>query len=507
MVVGAIGLLDRRPGRPVDGPPGCGGGHGRGSLRHGRRGAGAHPGGPRPTVAHGPTGTAASLTAGDLAELTAAASWTSTASTPTSASSPRRASAVRSTATPAIDLGPLEAARQAVRGRRGRPRRRWGATPAARARDLDFLRFQLDELEAAGIQGPDEDELLAAEEELLADADAHRAAAAVGRGAPRHRRRRPRPDRAGPGRPRRPAAVRRRCATASSGSPPSSRTSPTTCAPQRSRSSPIRPGSRSCRRAAAPLGRAAPEVRQWPACTAGRGARGLRATARPTELAALECHRRAGGRRGGGPPGGPRGGGEGGGGGGEAPPEGGPRAGGRGAGGPRRARAARVPRWRSRWVPIDPGDDVRFLLALNPGLPAAPLAKAASGGELARTMLALRLVVGARVPDPGVRRGRCRRRRHGRTGRRVAPWPRWPSDKQVLVVTHLPQVAAFADAQVGDRQAGRRSHHGGARRGARSDGDPGAGARPDAVGPRRRASRARSTPRSCSPPPPQERGR
>ena len=46
----------------------------------------------------------------------------------------------------------------------------------------------------------------------------------------------------------------------------------------------------------------------------------------------------------------------------------------------------------------DPADDVAFLLALNPGLPAAPLAKAASGGELARTMLALRLVVGAQVP-------------------------------------------------------------------------------------------------------------
>ena len=51
----------------------------------------------------------------------------------------------------------------------------------------------------------------------------------------------------------------------------------------------------------------------------------------------------------------------------------------------------------------DPGDDVSFLLALNPGLPAAELAKAASGGELARTMLALRLVVGAQVPDPRVR--------------------------------------------------------------------------------------------------------
>ena len=95
----------------------------------------------------------------------------------------------------------------------------------------------------------------------------------------------------------------------------------------------------------------------------------------------------------------------------------------------------------------DPGDDVAFLLALNPGMPAAPLAKAASGGELARTMLALRLVVGARVPtlvfdevDAGV--GGAAARAVGRALAALA------ADKQVLVVTHLPQVAAFADAQV-----------------------------------------------------------
>ena len=95
----------------------------------------------------------------------------------------------------------------------------------------------------------------------------------------------------------------------------------------------------------------------------------------------------------------------------------------------------------------DPGDEVAFLLALNPGLPAAPLAKAASGGELARTMLALRLIVGARVPtlvfdevDAGV--GGTAARAVGRALAALA------DAKQVLVVTHLPQVAAFADAQI-----------------------------------------------------------
>src|SRR4029079_10944436 len=43
-------------------------------------------------------------------------------------------------------------------------------------------------------------------------------------------------------------------------------------------------------------------------------------------------------------------------------------------------------------------DDVTFLLAPNPRAPATPLAKAASGGELARAMLALRVVLSAAPP-------------------------------------------------------------------------------------------------------------
>lgn len=95
----------------------------------------------------------------------------------------------------------------------------------------------------------------------------------------------------------------------------------------------------------------------------------------------------------------------------------------------------------------DPGDDVRFLLAANPGTEPAPLAKVASGGELARTMLGLRLVLSAAPPvlvfdevDAGI---------GGQTalavGRALAALG---EDHQVLVVTHLPQVAAFAHQQV-----------------------------------------------------------
>lgn len=95
----------------------------------------------------------------------------------------------------------------------------------------------------------------------------------------------------------------------------------------------------------------------------------------------------------------------------------------------------------------DPGDDVTFTLAANPGSAAGPLAKVASGGELARAMLALRLVLSVAPPvlvfdevDAGIGGGAALA-----VGRSLAALG---ADHQVLVVTHLPQVAAFADAQV-----------------------------------------------------------
>ena len=98
--------------------------------------------------------------------------------------------------------------------------------------------------------------------------------------------------------------------------------------------------------------------------------------------------------------------------------------------------------------PTDDGADVvTFLLAANPGESARPLAKAASGGELARTMLALRLVTTDAPPtlvfdevDAGIggEAGTAVGRLLGVLG----------AQHQVLCVTHLAQVAAFADRQV-----------------------------------------------------------
>jgi DNA repair protein RecN (Recombination protein N) len=99
----------------------------------------------------------------------------------------------------------------------------------------------------------------------------------------------------------------------------------------------------------------------------------------------------------------------------------------------------------------DPADEVRFLLAANPGEPALPLAKVASGGELARTMLALRLALSGQGAGPAgtlvfdeVDAGIGGEAALA-VGRALAALG---ADHQVLVVTHLPQVAAFADAQV-----------------------------------------------------------
>ncbi len=100
----------------------------------------------------------------------------------------------------------------------------------------------------------------------------------------------------------------------------------------------------------------------------------------------------------------------------------------------------------------DPGDEVTFLLGANPGERTLPLAKVASGGELARAMLALRLVLLDRDATGGARTLVFDEVDAGIGGEAALAVGRslaaLGAEHQVLVVTHLPQVAAFADAQV-----------------------------------------------------------
>jgi DNA repair protein RecN (Recombination protein N) len=88
---------------------------------------------------------------------------------------------------------------------------------------------------------------------------------------------------------------------------------------------------------------------------------------------------------------------------------------------------------------------VELMLAPNPGVPAAPVRESASGGELSRVMLALMAVAGAGGSptlvfdevDSGV---------GGQTARAVGQRLRaLGAGRQVLCITHLPQIAALAD--------------------------------------------------------------
>jgi DNA repair protein RecN (Recombination protein N) len=102
-------------------------------------------------------------------------------------------------------------------------------------------------------------------------------------------------------------------------------------------------------------------------------------------------------------------------------------------------------------TPLDePGphgiDDVEIRLASNPGAPALPLHKGASGGELSRVMLAIEVVFAGADPVPTFVFDEVDAGVGGKAaveiGRRLAKLARLA---QVIVVTHLPQVAAFAD--------------------------------------------------------------
>jgi DNA repair protein RecN (Recombination protein N) len=88
-------------------------------------------------------------------------------------------------------------------------------------------------------------------------------------------------------------------------------------------------------------------------------------------------------------------------------------------------------------------DVVAFLIRPNPGLPFAPVAETASGGELSRIALALAAAAGGKMTlvfdeiDAGI---------GGQTGHGVAQTLRRLGERsQVVTITHLPQIASVAD--------------------------------------------------------------
>lgn len=337
-----------------------------------------------------------------------------------------------------VDLAPLQAARERVKAI-DEALTALGGDARARARELDLLRFQLGELDAAGLDDPDEDLALEAEEDILADAAAHRGAAgaayealageagaidAVGQAMEAIAGRRP--FAAIEGRLR---SLQAELAEGAS----DLRQAGDAIVEEPERLDEVRARRRLLRDLCRKYGEELSEVIAFE-------------TEARTRLAELESHgvrveALEGGR--------------------QVAIEAVEKAAARVAGARRKAApklAARVQEHLRTLamagarleVTVEgpgPADDVEFLLAANRGAAPLPLAKVASGGELARAMLAARLVLTDSPPtlvfdevDAGVGGEAALA-----VGRALADLA---GEHQVLVVTHLPQVAAFADHQV-----------------------------------------------------------
>jgi DNA repair protein RecN (Recombination protein N) len=97
---------------------------------------------------------------------------------------------------------------------------------------------------------------------------------------------------------------------------------------------------------------------------------------------------------------------------------------------------------RERDLGLTGGDEVSFLIRPNAGLPFAPVAETASGGELSRIALAIAAVAGGETLvfdeiDAGI--GGETANAVGRTLQRLA------ERAQVITITHLPQIASLAE--------------------------------------------------------------
>jgi DNA repair protein RecN (Recombination protein N) len=92
------------------------------------------------------------------------------------------------------------------------------------------------------------------------------------------------------------------------------------------------------------------------------------------------------------------------------------------------------------------GDAVEFLIAPNPGVPAGPLREIASGGELSRVMLAIMSVASASSAQDTVVFDEVDAGIGGHTARAVGARLRdLAARRQVLCITHLPQIASLGD--------------------------------------------------------------
>mgnify|MGYP002511634353 CR=1 FL=1 len=91
-------------------------------------------------------------------------------------------------------------------------------------------------------------------------------------------------------------------------------------------------------------------------------------------------------------------------------------------------------------------DEAEFLISTNPGLPMRPLGAVASGGELSRIMLAIKAVLADTDDIPTLIFDEIDTGISGRTAQRVSEKMMLiGKTRQVICITHLPQIAAMAD--------------------------------------------------------------
>lgn len=106
-------------------------------------------------------------------------------------------------------------------------------------------------------------------------------------------------------------------------------------------------------------------------------------------------------------------------------------------------------------TPLDkPGDtgaeEVSFLISMNPGERPQPLNRVASGGELSRIMLAIKAILADKDEIPTVIFDEIDTGISGRTAQMVGRKLKAISTfRQVILITHLPQIAALADVHIG----------------------------------------------------------
>jgi DNA repair protein RecN (Recombination protein N) len=94
-------------------------------------------------------------------------------------------------------------------------------------------------------------------------------------------------------------------------------------------------------------------------------------------------------------------------------------------------------------------DAVEFVISTNPGEPPKSIQKVASGGELSRIMLALKVILSEVDQTPTLIFDEVDSGVGGRVGEMIGrKLARLSRKRQIICITHLPQIAAFADRHI-----------------------------------------------------------